>query len=83
MDAGSIAMLAVIVGLLFASALFSGTETAFTAASRAFVTRRAKEGDRRATTLARLGERKDMSSPPSWSATTWSTRRPPRWPRRC
>lgn len=59
MDAGSIAMLAVIVGLLFASALFSGTETAFTAASRAFVTRRAKEGDRRATTLARLGERKD------------------------
>lgn len=59
MDAGSIAMLVVIVGLLFASAIFSGTETAFTAASRAFVTRRAKEGDRRASTLAGLGERKD------------------------
>lgn len=59
MDTGSVAMLAVIFGLLFASALFSGTETAFTAASRAFVTRRAQEGDRRATALARLSERKD------------------------
>ena len=59
MDAGSITMLAVIMGLLLASALFSGTETAFTAASRAFIARRAKEGDRRAATLAHLGERKD------------------------
>jgi Mg2+/Co2+ transporter CorB len=59
MDSASIATLLVIVGLLIASALFSGTETAFTAASRAFVTRRAKDGDRRGTTLARLSERKE------------------------
>jgi Mg2+/Co2+ transporter CorB len=59
MDTASITMLMVIMVLLFASALFSGTETAFTAASRAFVARRAKEGDRRAETLSRLSERKD------------------------
>ncbi|WP_439595171.1 HlyC/CorC family transporter [Falsiroseomonas sp.] len=59
MDASSLAMLGIILALLCASAMFSGTETAFTAASRAFVTRRAKEGDRRAATLGRLSERKD------------------------
>ncbi|WP_245185906.1 HlyC/CorC family transporter [Falsiroseomonas frigidaquae] len=52
-------MLGIILALLCASAMFSGTETAFTAASRAFVTRRAKEGDRKAATLGRLSERKD------------------------
>jgi Mg2+/Co2+ transporter CorB len=59
MDAGTIALIGTIVVLLMASALFSGTETAFTAASRAFVTRRAKEGDPKAATLAKLGERRD------------------------
>ncbi|MGX9962820.1 HlyC/CorC family transporter [Roseomonas sp. F4] len=59
MDGTSLLMLGIILALLCASALFSGTETAFTAASRAFITRRAKEGDRRATTLGRLSERKD------------------------
>ncbi|MBU8545575.1 MULTISPECIES: HlyC/CorC family transporter [Roseomonadaceae] len=59
MDGTSLLMLGIILALLCASALFSGTETAFTAASRAFVTRRAKEGDRKAVTLGRLSERKD------------------------
>lgn len=59
MDGSSLVMLGVILALLCASALFSGTETAFTAASRAFITRRAREGDRRAATLGRLSERKD------------------------
>ncbi len=59
MDGTSLVMLGIILALLCASAMFSGTETAFTAASRAFVTRRAKEGDRRAATLGRLSERKD------------------------
>lgn len=59
MDGTGLVMLGIILALLCASALFSGTETAFTAASRAFVTRRAKEGDSRAATLARLSARKD------------------------
>ncbi|WP_304813190.1 HlyC/CorC family transporter [Falsiroseomonas sp.] len=59
MDGTSLVMLGIILALLCASAMFSGTETAFTAASRAFVTRRAKEGDRRAVTLGKLSERKD------------------------
>ncbi|MFC4169749.1 HlyC/CorC family transporter [Teichococcus aestuarii] len=59
MDVASWAMLGAILALLVLSALFSGSETAITAASRAFITRRVKEGDRRATTLARLQERKD------------------------
>ncbi|WP_135465731.1 HlyC/CorC family transporter [Crenalkalicoccus roseus] len=59
MDAGTLAALGGILLLLILSAVFSGTETAFTAASRAFVTRRAREGDRRAGLLVRLRERKD------------------------
>lgn len=59
MDGASWIMLGVIVLLLFASAMFSGTETAFTAASRAFMSRRAREGDARATRLIRLTETKD------------------------
>ncbi|MGK7868675.1 HlyC/CorC family transporter [Falsiroseomonas sp. E2-1-a20] len=59
MDGYTLAMVAIIVVLLCASAMFSGTETAFTAASHAFVTRRAREGDRRAVTLAHLSGRKD------------------------
>jgi len=59
MDVGSLVTLAFIVLLLMASALFSGTETAFTAASRAFVLRRAREGDRRAARLSALTERKE------------------------
>jgi Mg2+/Co2+ transporter CorB len=59
MDPSSLAILGAILLLLVASAVFSGTETAFTAASRAFVTRRAREGDKRAVVLAGLGQRKD------------------------
>jgi Mg2+/Co2+ transporter CorB len=54
-----LATVAVIVVLLVLSALFSGSETAFTGASRAFVTRRARAGDARAGRLAALRERKD------------------------
>lgn len=60
MDAVTLAMVGVILLLLVASAAFSGSETAFTAASRAFVTRRAREGDRRAVALEGLGARRDQ-----------------------
>jgi Mg2+/Co2+ transporter CorB len=60
MDVGSLVTLGIIVLLLMASALFSGTETAFTAASRAFVLRRAREGDRRANRLSALTDRKEQ-----------------------
>jgi Mg2+/Co2+ transporter CorB len=60
MDAGSLVTLGIIVLLLMASGLFSGTETAFTAASRAFVLRRAREGDRRASRLSALTDRKEQ-----------------------
>ncbi len=60
MDAGTWAAVGGILALLMASAVFSGTETAFTAASRAFVTRRAREGDRRARILDRLRARQDQ-----------------------
>jgi len=59
MDFASLVMLGTILVLLALSGLFSGTETAFTAVSRAYVTRRAREGDRRAMTLARLSDRRD------------------------
>lgn len=59
MDAGTLAMVGGILALLLFSAVFSGTETAFTAASRAFVSRRAREGDARAQTLERLRRQKD------------------------
>ncbi|MDW8398242.1 MAG: CNNM domain-containing protein [Acetobacteraceae bacterium] len=52
-------LLGAILALLVASALFSGMETAFTAASRAFLARRAREGDRAAARLAALREKKD------------------------
>ncbi|MCS6855415.1 MAG: CNNM domain-containing protein [Elioraea sp.] len=54
-----VATLAAIAALLVLSALFSGAETAFTGASRAFITRRARAGDARAGRLAALRERKD------------------------
>jgi Mg2+/Co2+ transporter CorB len=59
MSALDLATIAAIVVLLVLSALFSGGETAFTGASRAFITRRARSGDRRAARLAALRERKD------------------------
>jgi len=59
MDPQSWLILGVILVLLVFSALFSGTETAFTAASRAYVNRKAQDGDRRAQQLARLRENKD------------------------
>ncbi|TQF76630.1 DUF21 domain-containing protein [Elioraea sp. Yellowstone] len=59
MTASELATLAAIAVLLVLSALFSGAETAFTGASRAFITRRARAGDLRAGRLAALRERKD------------------------
>lgn len=59
MSALELATVAAIVALLALSALFSGAETAFTGASRAFITRRARAGDGRAARLAALRERKD------------------------
>ncbi|WP_240789837.1 CNNM domain-containing protein [Roseomonas sp. HF4] len=56
----TLAMVGAILLLLAASAAFSGSETAFTAVSRAFVTRRAREGDRRAVALEALGARQDQ-----------------------
>ncbi|WP_144300086.1 HlyC/CorC family transporter [Elioraea rosea] len=53
-----LSLLAIIV-LLFLSALFSGSETAFTGSSRAYITRLARAGDRRATRLGAMRERKD------------------------
>jgi Mg2+/Co2+ transporter CorB len=52
-------LLGAVLALLVASALFSGMETAFTAASRAFIARRAREGDRAAQRLGALRTRKD------------------------
>jgi Mg2+/Co2+ transporter CorB len=59
MSALELATIGAIVVLLVLSALFSGSETAFTGASRAFITRRARSGDARAGRLAALRERKD------------------------
>ena len=60
MDVGSFVLLGAILALLMASAVFSGTETAFTAVSRAFVARRAREGDGRAVKLSQLGDRREQ-----------------------
>jgi Mg2+/Co2+ transporter CorB len=60
MDATSLMLVGMILLLLAASALFSGSETAFTAASHAFVTRRAREGDGRARVLEGLAGRRDQ-----------------------
>ena len=59
MDPYSWLIIGTILTLLFFSALFSGTETAFTATSRAFISRKAQDGDRRALRLAELIDRKD------------------------
>lgn len=59
MDPYSWLIIGTILTLLIFSALFSGTETAFTATSRAFISRRAQEGDRRALRLSELIDRKD------------------------
>ena len=52
-------ILLVILVLLVLSATFSGSETAFTASSRAFIARQSKEGNRNAARIAKLGKRKD------------------------
>lgn len=52
-------ILIVILVLLVLSATFSGSETAFTASSRAFIARQSKEGNRNAARIAKLGKRKD------------------------
>jgi Mg2+/Co2+ transporter CorB len=52
-------LLGAILALLVASALFSGMETAFTGASRAFIARRAREGDHSAQRLGELRRKKD------------------------
>lgn len=59
MDLGSVVTLCIIIALLVLSGLFSGSETAFTAASRAFIARSVKEGSRNAERLAGLREQKD------------------------
>lgn len=59
MEIVDLLLLGAILALLVASALFSGMETAFTGASRAFVARRAREGDPAAQRLDELRGRKD------------------------
>lgn len=59
MTFSELATLAAIVVLLVLSALFSGSETAFTGSSRAYITRFARAGDRRARRLSAMRERKD------------------------
>ncbi|WP_291299328.1 HlyC/CorC family transporter [Elioraea sp.] len=51
--------LAAILVMLVLSALFSGSETAFTGSSRAYITRLARAGDGRAARLGTMRERKD------------------------
>jgi Mg2+/Co2+ transporter CorB len=51
--------LAAILVMLLLSALFSGSETAFTGTSRAYITRLARAGDRRAMRLGVMRQRKD------------------------
>lgn len=59
MEIVDLLLLGAILALLVASALFSGMETAFTGASRAFIARRAREGDLAAQRLDELRGRKD------------------------
>ena len=59
MEIVDLLLLGAILALLVASALFSGMETAFTGASRAFIARRAREGDPAAQRLDELRGRKD------------------------
>ncbi len=59
MDLELIFSIAAIVLLLLFSAFFSGSETAFTAASKVRLTTREKEGDKRAGIVNRIREQKD------------------------
>lgn len=59
MDTATILALLAIIVLLLLSALFSGSETALTAASRARVRRMAQDGSKRAMTVRRLLENKE------------------------
>lgn len=59
METVDLLLLGAILALLVVSALFSGMETAFTGASRAFLARRAREGDQAAAGLLALREKKD------------------------
>ncbi|HFB55143.1 MAG TPA: DUF21 domain-containing protein, partial [Hellea balneolensis] len=52
--------LGIVVLLLMCSAFFSGSETALTAASRARIHARQKDGDKRASRVARLLERREQ-----------------------
>ena len=59
MEIGIVILVVVIVLLLFASAFFSGSETALTAASEARMRALAKRGDKKATAVEKLLARKD------------------------
>ena len=59
MDTATILSLLAIIVLLLLSGIFSGSETALTAASRARVWRLAQEGSKRAATVRRLLENKE------------------------
>jgi Mg2+/Co2+ transporter CorB len=59
MTLSELVILGTIVVLLVLSAIFSGSETAFTGSSRAYITRYARAGDRRAKRLSGMRERKE------------------------
>lgn len=59
MDVGLLLSIGAIVVLLMLSGFFSGSETALTAASRARMHARAKEGDRRAAAVLKLRDQKE------------------------
>ncbi|MCU0986575.1 MAG: CNNM domain-containing protein [Acetobacteraceae bacterium] len=59
MTVTELAILGTIIVLLVLSAIFSGSETAFTGSSRAYITRFARAGDRRAKRLSGMRERKE------------------------
>jgi len=58
-DTNTLLKLGIILALLVLSAFFSGSETALTAASRARIHAKAKEGNRRASLVARLLESRE------------------------
>lgn len=59
MELGFVLSIGAIVVLLILSGFFSGSETAFTAASRVRLSAREKEGDKRAALVNRIREKKD------------------------